>query len=93
MTISKLMERLGMQETGRVIEYVKDALEELNLVSETHTKTIRMDINANQRFYEIPNEAVKILDIRAKHHKNENSAYQSIPRSIYEPETEDKDGI
>ena len=93
MTISKLMERLGMQETGRVIEYVKDALEELNLVSETHTKTIRMDINANQRFYNIPKEAVKILDIRCKGHDNNSSNYQSIPRSIYEPQTEDEDSI
>ena len=93
MTIKELMERSGISETGRALAYIKDALAEMNTISETHVKTERMDINENQRFYEIPNEAVKILDIRAKHHKNENSAYQSIPRSIYEPETEDKDGI
>ena len=43
---------------------------EMNLLSETHTKTVRIDISANQRFYTIPNEAVKILDIRCKHHNN-----------------------
>ena len=52
-----------------------------------------MDINANQRFYNIPKEAVKILDIRCKGHDNNSSNYQSIPRSIYEPQTEDEDAI
>ena len=38
-------------------------------------------------------EAVKILDIRVKNHKNSSNNYQSIPRSTYEPETEDTDGL
>ena len=59
----------------------------------THTKTVRLDISANQRLYTIPTEAVKILDIRCKDHQNNSSKYQSIPRSIYEPETEDSDGL
>ena len=57
------------------------------------TKTIRLDIVEGQRFYELPNEAVKILDIRVKNHKNSSNNYQSIPRSTYEPETEDTDGL
>ena len=93
MTIKEIMERTGILETGRAIAYIKDALAEMNTIAETHVKTQRITITEGQRFYHIPNDAVKVLDIRVKHHKNENSAYQSIPRSIYEPETEDKDGI
>ena len=52
-----------------------------------------MDINNAQRFYNLPNDAIKILDIRCKDHNNEDSLYRSIPRSIYEPAIEDSDGI
>tara|TARA_Y100001973_G_C5193926_1_gene332878 strand:- start:2191 stop:2472 length:282 start_codon:yes stop_codon:yes gene_type:complete len=93
MTVQEIMDRLGMDSTGKAIAYIKDGLDEMNLLSETHTKTTRIDINKDQRFYNLPNEAVKILDIRCKHHNNQNSRYESIPRSIYEPETEDSDGI
>ena len=93
MTVQEIMERTCINQTGRAIAYIKDALDEMNLLSETHVKRERLDITANQRFYNIPNEAVKILDIRCKNHQNNNSKYQSIPRSIYEPETEDSDGL
>jgi hypothetical protein len=93
MKVIDIMERLGINQTGRAIAYIKDALDEMNLLSETHTKTTRLDIIEGQRFYNLPNDAVKVLDIRCKHHNNEDSRYQSIPRSIYEPATEDKDGI
>tara|TARA_R100000808_G_scaffold23935_1_gene53902 strand:+ start:775 stop:1056 length:282 start_codon:yes stop_codon:yes gene_type:complete len=93
MKIIDIMERLGINQTGRAMAYIKDALDEMNLLSETHTKTIRLDIVEGQRFYELPNEAVKILDIRVKNHKNSSNNYQSIPRSTYEPETEDTDGL
>ena len=65
----------------------------MNLLSETHTKTVRIDIESKKRFYNLPNEAVKILDIRCKHHNNTDNTYRSIPRSIYEPEIEDTDGV
>ena len=93
MKVQEIMERTGITQTGRAIAYIKDALDEMNLLSETHTRTVRLNIEANKRLYVIPNEAVKILDIRCKHHQNNSSKYQSIPRSIYEPETEDADGL
>lgn len=93
MKVQEIMERTGVTQTGRAIAYIKDALDEMNLLSETHTKTVRIDIEASKRFYDIPNEAVKILDIRCKDQKNNSSKYQSIPRSLYEPETEDSDGL
>ena len=39
MKIIDIMERLGINQTGRAIAYIKDALDEMNLLSETHTKT------------------------------------------------------
>ena len=92
MKLIEIMERLGLKTTGRAIMYVKDALDEIALKSPTHTKTIRRDIKKDQRFYDLPNEAVKILDIRCKHHDNNSDLYRSIPRAIYEPATEDTDG-
>ena len=86
------MERAGTTQTGRAVAYIKDALDEMNILSETHVTTARMDINENQRFYAIPNDCLKILDIRCKSHNNENSKYRSIPRSIYEPAIVDEDG-
>ena len=93
MTVNELMERVGMVETGRALAYIKDALDEMNIISETHVITTRIDINANQRFYALPNDCIKILDIRCKHHNNEDGKYRSIPRSIYEPVIVDEDGI
>ena len=93
MTVKEIMERARITETGRAIAYIKDALNEINLITETHTETVRMDIDKNTRFYNLPNEAIKILDIRCKDHDNNDGLYKSIPRSIYEPETEDNDGF
>ena len=93
MKVQELMERVGTNETGKAIAYIKDGLEEMNIQSETHVTTERINIVSGQRFYNLPNNMVKILDIRCKHHDNNDSKYRSIPRSIYRPPTEDEDGI
>ena len=92
MEVKEIMERAGTTETGRAIAYIKDALAEINILAETHVNTERIDITENQRFYEIPNDCVKILDIRCKHYNNDDDKYRSIPRSIYEPIIVDEDG-
>ena len=86
------MERAGTTQTGRALAYIKDALDEINIISETHVTTVRIDINENQRFYNLPNDCLKVLDIRCKSHNNNDSKYRSIPRSIYEPTIVDEDG-
>ena len=93
MTVKEIMERVAINRSGRAIAYIKDALDEIAMYSPTHTKTIRIDIVNGQRFYNLPNEAINILDIRAKDHDNNQSLYKSIPRMIYEPDTKDTDGI
>ena len=93
MNVKKIMQRAGLTETGRAIAYIEDALEELNLISETHIKTSRMDIKENKRFYELPNEVIQIKDIRMKNHFNSKGEYRSIPRLVYKPIIKDSDGV
>ncbi len=93
MKVKEIMERAGTNQTGRAIAYIKDALDEMNILSETHINKERIDITADQRFYDLPQDCVKVLDIRCKHHNNENDKYRSIPRSIYEPLVVDEDGV
>lgn len=92
MKIEDIMERVGTIETGKSLAYIKDALEELNKISETHFKSQKMTLNKDQRFYQLPNESIKILDIRCKNHLNDKDEYRSIPRLIYEPLIKDADG-
>ena len=92
MKVQEIMERVGVTDTGRAIAYIKDALEEMNIISETHFKNVRIDITKDQRFYDFPNDMVKILDIRCKNHLNVDDEYRSIPRMIGEPLRKDADG-
>ena len=93
MTVNELMERVGMTQTGRALAYIKDGLDEMNMVAETHVRVDRIDISEKQRYYDIPNDAIKLIDIRCKNHDNANNEYRSIPRSIHKPATEDSDGV
>ena len=93
MKVNEIMEKCALNHTGRAVAYIKDALNEMNYLTETHIKTPRIDIESGKRFYNLPNDAVKVTDIRCKNHNNNDNSYQSIPRSIYQPETEDSDGI
>ena len=93
MTVNELMERVGIKQTGRAIAYIKDGLDEMNMMAETHVNVDRIDITADQRYYTMPADAIKIIDIRCKHHDNTDSKYRSIPRSIHKPPTEDEDGV
>ena len=93
MKIQEIMERAGMQQTGRAIAYIKDALEEMNLISETHVAARRINMVKDKRFYDLPSDMVKIIDLRCKNHNCSDDTYKSIPRTIYQPETKDSDGI
>ena len=92
MTVKELMERVGSQQTGRIVAYIKDGLEEIEMLTETHTRLERFDINEDQRFYTLPNEMVKMIDITVKNHLNSKDEYRSIPRMIYKPIIKDGDG-
>jgi len=92
MTVQEIMERVGVTDTNRAIAYIKDALEEMNIITETHVTTERFDITKNQRFYDFPNDMIKVLDIRCKNQLNADDEYRGIPRMIGEPVRKDADG-
>tara|TARA_R100000458_G_scaffold39390_1_gene36905 strand:- start:1798 stop:2079 length:282 start_codon:yes stop_codon:yes gene_type:complete len=91
MKIQQLMERVGNFETGRVIAYIKDGLEDLNMNFETHIMVQKLDIVKDQRFYDIPDNTVKILEVRALNHLNSKDEYRRIPRLVNKPWVPDGD--
>ena len=91
MKVQEVMERANMSETGRAIAYIKDALEEINMISPTHITTVRINIVENQRYYDLPFDMLKITDVRCKNHFNSKDEYRTINRHIHEPYTEDAD--
>ena len=89
MKVKEITERAGMSQTGKAIAYIKDGLEDLNIKFETHTNTERIDITEDKRFYEFPNDMVKVIDIRMKNHFNDKDEYRSIPRMLSQPRIKD----
>ena len=91
MKVQELVERTGISQTGRIIAWIKDGLREINMYYETHIRNENLNIVKDQRNYVIPNEMVKVLDIRVKNHLNSNDEYRSIPRLLYPPRIKDND--
>ena len=91
MKVLELVERTGISQTGRIIAWIKDGLREINMYYETHIRNENLNIVKDQRNYVIPNEMVKVLDIRVKNHLNSNDEYRSIPRLLYPPRIKDND--
>ena len=93
MKIQQLMERVGSNETGRITAYIKDGLEDLNMNFETHIMTEKLDITTDKRFYDLPNNVIKILEVRALNHLNSKDEYRRIPRLINKPWVPDGDDV
>jgi len=91
MKVKELMERIGINQTGRAVAYIKDGLEEIQMLTEVHTRLERLDITEDKRFYKLPNEVIKMIDIRIKNHLNSKDEYRSIPRMIHKPVIKDGD--
>jgi hypothetical protein len=92
MKIIEILERVGMTRTGVGLTYIKDALHEMNLKSETHVKTARINIDKDKRFYDLPKDVVKILSVRCKNQLNNSDEYRAIPRAIGNITSKDPDG-
>ena len=93
MKIKELMERAGTNEIGKAIAYIKDGLEEINMLTETHSTVETFDITKDKRFYTFPNQMVKMIDVRVKNHLNSKDEYRSIPRMIHQPIIKDADEV
>ena len=82
MKVREIMERCGLNQTGLAVAYIKDGLEEIEMLTETHLKEDNINILANKRYYDIPPEAIKIIDITGKNQLNSLDEYKSIPRIV-----------
>ena len=91
MKVQELMERVGTTETGRAIAYIKDGLEEINMIAETHVNREKIDLTEDKRFYDFPQDMLRILDIQCKNHRNSKDEYRSIPRLLKAPYIKDDD--
>ena len=91
MKVKEIMERAGISQTGRAIAYIKDALDEINFVHDTHVTTSDINIVADQRLYSLPNDLLKVIGIQCKNHLNTKDEYRQIPRLLNEPLITDKD--
>ena len=63
------------------------------MLSEVHVKTARINIKKDQRFYQLPKDMVRLIDVRCKNQLNSKGEYRSIPRGIGNPTNKDADGI
>jgi len=90
--VREIMERAGMTETGRSIAYIKDAIEEMNLLAEQNVTIDKQNIAQDKRFYTLPKSLVKVLQIRCKNHLNSKDEFRKIPRLLHEPKIVDVDG-
>ena len=93
MKVKELMERCNTPETGKEIAYIKDGLEEINILAETHIETERVNLEANKRFYDLPDNMLKLIDIRVKNHLNSKDEYRTVPRLLYPPLLKDADAV
>jgi len=92
MKVQELMERVGSTNTGLMLAYIKDGLEEMNIDSETIIESVKLDIVKDQRNYDLPSDSVQITGIRAKNHLNSNDDYAPVPRLIGKVFIGDSDG-
>ena len=91
MKVQEIMERAGITQTGRAIAYIKDALEEINILHETHVQTQEIGIVKDQRVYDFPADLLKVVSIQCKNQLNTKDEYRVIPRLLNEPNITDKD--
>tara|TARA_R100001594_G_scaffold136831_1_gene179447 strand:+ start:1244 stop:2362 length:1119 start_codon:yes stop_codon:yes gene_type:complete len=52
-----------------------------------------MDIIKDKRFYPLPDDMLKLIDVKVKNHKNGNDKYRSVERMIYQPSEQDGDNV
>lgn len=92
MTLKEFMERLGRTDETKLISQIKDGIEEMNMVSEVNIKRIKIDITKDKRYYDIPGDCTRIINIQAKNQDNQKDLYSKVPRLIGDVFEADADG-
>ena len=85
MLVKELMERTGVSSFGLARMLIEDAMLEMNIAQAPWQKEISISILKDQRFYFLPKEAVKIIDIQVRNNMNSKGEYRSVPRLLNPP--------
>ena len=93
MTLKEFMERLGRIDQTKLISQLKDGIEEMNMVSEINIKRIRLDVTKDQRYYSLPTDCTRIINIQAKNQDNQRDVYAKVPRLMGDVFEADSDAI
>ena len=93
MTLKEFMERLGRTDQTKLISQLNDGIEEMNMVSEVNIKRVRLNITKDQRYYDVPKDCTRIINIQAKNQDNQKDVYAKVPRLIGDIFEADSDAI
>ena len=93
MKLKEFMERLNRTDQSKVLSELKDGIEEMNMVSEVNIKRVQLDIIKDQRYYNVPGDCTRIINIQAKNQDNQRDAYAKVPRLIGDIFEADSDGL
>lgn len=85
------MQRTQLPSFGIARMLIEDGLTEMAIQQAPWEREIKKSILKDQRFYDIPYDAIKITDILVKNHFNNKGQYRSIPRLLNEPKIKDID--
>ena len=83
------MERCKIPSYGMARMLIEDGLMEMSIQQAPWQREAKLSILKDQRFYNIPVDAIKITDILVKNHLNSKEEYRSIPRLLHEPKVKD----
>ena len=90
MTISELMERAGMNESGLDLAMIKDAFHLIQSNSTEDTKTVKYNIIDGERDYLLPQDMIAVKTISV--YDTSDQKYKKIRRlNTQPPTTEDTD--
>ena len=92
MTLKEFMERLKRTDESKVISQMLDGIEEMHMTSEVSLKRINIDITKDQRYYDLPHDCARIVNIQAKNQDNQKDLYAKVPRLIGSIFEADSDG-
>ena len=82
MLVRELIERTKLPSFGIARMFIEDGLIEMSIQQAPWEREIKKSIIKDQRYYDIPYDAIKITDILVKNHFNNKGQYRSIPRLL-----------
>ena len=93
MRLKEFMERLGRTDQTKVMSQMLDGIEEMNMTAEINIERSKIDIRKDQRYYNLPDNVSRIINIQAKNQDNQRDVYAKVPRLIGNVFESDSDAV